>query len=125
MLASPEGGNEAGALTATKYTCASGGGHASSGYESVLRDDSELSSQSSSGGSYPWPSVGAKEAACQTMPCDLAESLIAVPQTSLMTPEALATSFTDTVSVSANGDTMLASVTSKSKFFNFQWFRGQ
>eukprot|EP00108_Taenia_solium_P011978 TsM_000910800 transcript=TsM_000910800 gene=TsM_000910800 len=119
--ASPEGVNEGGALTTTKYTCASGGGHASSGYESVLRDDSELSSQSSSGGSYPWPSVGAKEAACQTMPCDLAESSIAAPQTSSMTPEMLTTSFTDTVSVSANGDTMLASITSKSKFFNFQW----
>ncbi|EUB60953.1 kinesin family member 26 [Echinococcus granulosus] len=111
--ASPEGGNEGGALTALKYTCASGGGHASSGYESVLRDDSELSSQSSSGGSYPWPSVGAKEAACQTMPCDLVASLVAVSQTTPMTPEVLTTSFTDTATVSANGDTMLASITSR------------
>ncbi|VDM35349.1 unnamed protein product [Hydatigera taeniaeformis] len=120
MTASPEGENEGGALATTKFTCASGGGHASSGYESVLRDDSELSSQSSSGGSYPWPPVGAKEAACQTMPCDLTESSIAVPQTSSIAPEVLTTSLTDTVSVSATGDTMLASTTSKSRSSNFQ-----
>ncbi len=95
-----------------KYASGSGG-HASSGYESVLRDDSEFSSQSSSGGgSFPPPV--AKEAACQTVPCEVG----ADPQNPRQPPQtsdALTTSFTDTVTVSATGDTMLASITSRSK----------
>uniref|UniRef100_A0A5K3EGU6 Kinesin motor domain-containing protein n=1 Tax=Mesocestoides corti TaxID=53468 RepID=A0A5K3EGU6_MESCO len=91
----------------------SGGGHASSGYESVLRDDSEISSRSSSGGSYPSPAVGAKEAACQTMPSELDAGSPAAPQGTPMISDVLTASFTETVTVSATGDTMLASVTSK------------
>lgn len=97
------------------------GGHASSGYESVLRDDSEFSSQSSSGGSFP--PAQAKEAACQTMPCDVGPNSGArfarqppaenANAPSLSGADLLATSFTDTVT--ANGDTMLASITSRSK----------
>ncbi|KAM7534954.1 hypothetical protein Aperf_G00000101359 [Anoplocephala perfoliata] len=93
------------------------GGHASSGYESVLRDDSELSSQSSSGGSYPWPSSGVKEAASQTTPSDFVASAIATSQASAMIPEVLTISFTDIATVSMTGDTMLASTTSRSKKF--------
>ena len=99
----------------TKCMSAGGGEHASSGYESVLRDDSELSSQSSSGGSYPWPPAGAKEVACQTMPCDMMESSNAVSQTTQLIPEVLTSSFTDTVTVSVTGDTMMASITSRSR----------
>ncbi|VDO04387.1 unnamed protein product [Rodentolepis nana] len=101
-------------IVSTKYT---NGEHASSGYESVLRDDSELSSQSSSGGSYPWPPVGAKEAGCQTTPGDFAASALVMSQTSATIPEVLTGSFTDTVTVSQTGDTMQASTTSRSNQF--------
>lgn len=112
---SPEVGCEVPPLVTVKYPSACG--HASSGYESVLRDDSELSSQSSSGGSYPWPSSIAKEAACQTMPCDFAANATAeVAHASQVIPDALTGSFTDTVTASATGDTMLASVTSRSEY---------
>lgn len=97
---------------------ATNGGHASSGYESVLRDDSELSSQSSSGSSYPWPPSGAKEAASQTTPSDFVTSAIVMSHTSATIPEVLATSLTDTGTVSVTADTMLASTTSRSKRFS-------
>lgn len=111
VLGAPETEQE-GAIT-PKYTTS--GGHASSGYESVLRDDSELSSQSSGGGSYPWPPIGAKEAGCQTTPSDFAASALVMTQTSTAIPELLTASFTDTVTVSQTGDTMQASTTSRSK----------
>lgn len=112
VLGTPEVEQE-GIVTA-KYT---NGGHASSGYESVLRDDSELSSQSSSGVSYPWPPAGAKEAGCQTTPSDFAVSALVMSQVSATIPEVLTASLTDTVTVSQTGDTMQASTTSRSKQF--------